>query len=192
VVQSESGIERDLSRFEGEGGPSAPSGLSSSQPGTERARDIWANAAKLVASVPILRVRNARASTRYFLEVLGFRKDWEDPLEPGTPLLVSVSRDGVTFYLSERREDGSLGGHANVHVDNARALYEELEHHGAKMMTPLDVQADGSVEFMVRDLDGNVIRFDQIASVTGAPPKPSGRSYPAGSPLLARPRRKRS
>ena len=189
-MQSESGIERDLSRFEGEGGPSAPSGLSSSQPGTERARDVWP--AKLVVSVPILRVKNARASTRYFLEVLGFRKDWEDPLEPGTPLLVSVSRDGVTFYLSERREDGPLGGRANVHVTDARALFEELQHHGAKMMSPLDVQSDGSIEFMVRDLDGNVIRFDQIASVTGAPPKPSGRSYRGGSPLLARHRPRRS
>jgi catechol 2,3-dioxygenase-like lactoylglutathione lyase family enzyme len=142
--------------------------------------------------VPILRVRNARLSTRYFLEVLGFRKDWEDPLEPGQPLLVSVSRDGVTFYLSERREDGPCGGRANVHVDDARALFEELGHHGARMMSPLDVQSDGSIEFVVQDLDGNVIRFDQIASLTGAPPKPSGRSPRGGSRLRAPRRRKPS
>lgn len=184
----EAGIERDLSRFEGEGGPSAPSGLSSSQPGTDRARDVSAKPSKLLVSVPILRVHNARLSTRYFLEVLGFRKDWEDPVEPGQPLLVSVTRDGVTFYLSERREDGPMGGRANVHVEDARALFEELWHHGAKMISPLDVQSDGSIEFVVRDLDGNVIRFDQIASVTGAPPKPSGRSLRAGSPRRA-PRR---
>jgi uncharacterized glyoxalase superfamily protein PhnB len=178
VTQHEAGIERDLSRFEGEGGPSAPSGLSSPQPGTERARTF--GTAKLLASVPILRVRNARLSTRYYLEVLGFRKDWEDPQEPVGPLLVSVSRDGVTFYLSERRDDGTLGCRANVLVDDARALFEELQHHGARMMSALDVQTDGSVEFVVSDLDGNVIRFDQIAR-TGSPPKPSGRSPRGGS-----------
>jgi uncharacterized glyoxalase superfamily protein PhnB len=142
--------------------------------------------------MPIFRVRNARASTRYFLEVLGFQKNWEDPIEPGQPLLVSVSRDRATFYLSERREDGPAGGCANVLVDDARTLFEELAHHGARMMSPLDVQTDGSIEFMVQDLDGNVIRFDQIATVTGAPPKPSGRSPLAESPRLARRRRKSS
>ena len=140
--------------------------------------------------MPILRVRNARHSTRYFLEVLGFRKDWEDPVEPGKPLLVSVTRDRVTFYLSERREDGPFGERANVHVDDARALFEELQHHGVKLASPLDVQSDGSVEFMVQDLDGNVIRFDQIASGSGAPPKPSGRSLRGGSPRRGSRRRK--
>lgn len=142
--------------------------------------------------MPILRVHNARASTRYFLEVLGFRKDWEDPPEPGEALLVSVSRDGVTFYLSERREDGPTGGRANVHVDDARALFEELDHHGARMMSPLDVQSDGSIEFVVQDLDGNVIRFDQIVTPNGAPPKPRARLLRGGSPPRARRRPKPS
>ena len=138
-------------------------------------------APKLQACVPILRVRSARLSTRYFLEVLGFRKNWEDPPEPGQPLLVSVSRDRVTFYLSERCEDGPLGSRANIHVDDARALFDELGHHGARMMSALDVQSDGSIEFVVRDLDGNVIRFDQIVTPDGVPPNPRGRPPRAGS-----------
>ena len=193
-MRQEAANERDLSRFEGEGGPSAPSGLSSSQPGTARARDAWENAARLIACVPILRVRNARASTRYFLEVLGFHKDWEDPPEPGRPLLVSVTRDGVTFQLSERPEDGPLGGRANVHVSDARRLYEELEHHGARMVAPLDVQPDGSVEFMIRDMDDNVIRFDQVANPAAAeaPACATGRPPHAEFPRLFRRRRKPS
>jgi hypothetical protein len=186
--------ERDLSRFEGEGGPSAPSGIPSSQPGTDRARGLSGDAAKLEACVPILRVRNARASTRYFLEVLGFQKDWEDPEKHGDPLLVSVSRDQVTFHLSERPEDGPVGGRANVHVDDARRLYEEFERQGARMSAPLEVEPDGSIEFQVRDLDDNVIRFDQIV----VPKPPGGKasstrpSLPAGSPPPARRRPKPS
>lgn len=186
--------ERDLSRFEGEGGPSAPSGIPSSQPGTERARVLPPGTAHLRACVPILRVKNARASTRYFLEVLGFQKDWEDPEEPGEPLLVSVSRDQVTFFLSERPEDGPVGGRANVHVDDARKLHEEFESHGARIPAPLERDPDGSIEFQVRDLDDNVIRFDQIVPPklhreTGGATSPS---VPAGSPPPARRRRKSS
>ena len=75
-----------------------------------------------------------------------------------------------------------------MHVDDACALFEELGPHGARMMSPLDVQADGSIEFVVQDLDGNVIRFDQIVTPNGAPPKPRARLLRGGSlPRAQRP-----
>lgn len=38
-----------------------------------------------------------------------FRVDWEHRFEPGFPLYLQVSRDGLVLHLSEHHGDGSPG-----------------------------------------------------------------------------------
>jgi len=44
---------------------------------------------------PTLRITNYAASKKYYVEVLGFRIDWEHRFEPNLPVFMQVSRDGI-------------------------------------------------------------------------------------------------
>lgn len=123
-----------------------------------------ADTAQLERCVPTLRVKDAEAGTRYFLEQLGFSKDWEHRFEPGLPLFVSVSRDGVTLHLSEHTGDGPLEVRVYVYVDDAPRLHRELAGRGARIVQALGETSYGVTEFHVEDLDGNRIRFGQRSS----------------------------
>lgn len=121
-------------------------------------------ASRLERCVPTLRVHDASAAARYFCEQLGFTKDWEHRFEPGLPLFVSVSRDGVALHLSEHVGDGPLEVRVYVYVQDPRALYEELVSRGARIVMEPALQSYGTLEFIVEDLDGNRIRFGKAVS----------------------------
>lgn len=114
---------------------------------------------QLERCVPTLRVRDASAASRYFCEQLGFTKDWEHRFEPGLPLFVSVSRDGVSLHLSEHTGDGPLQVRVYVFVRDPKALFEELASRGARIVAEPALQPYGTLELVVEDLDGNRIRF---------------------------------
>ena len=119
---------------------------------------------RLEKLVPTLRVRDASAACRYFCDKLGFAKDWEHRFEPGLPLFVSVSRDGVSLHLSEHTGDGPLEVRVYVYVQDPEALFEELKSRGARIVAEPELQSYGTVEFIVEDLDGNRIRFGKAVS----------------------------
>jgi uncharacterized glyoxalase superfamily protein PhnB len=121
-------------------------------------------ASRLERCVPTFRVRDAAAAARYFCEQLGFTKDWEHRFEPGLPLFVSVSRDGVALHLSEHTGDGPLEARVYVYVQDPRALYDELRSRGARIVKQPELQSYGTLEFIVEDLDGNRIRFGKAVS----------------------------
>ena len=58
--------------------------------------------------VPVLRVRDARASERFYCEILGFTKDWEHRFADDFPLYISVSRDALVLHLSEHEGGGTV------------------------------------------------------------------------------------
>ena len=51
--------------------------------------------------IPALRITNYEQSKRFYTEGLGFHIDWEHPFEPGLPVFMQISRDGMTIYLSD-------------------------------------------------------------------------------------------
>jgi uncharacterized glyoxalase superfamily protein PhnB len=116
-------------------------------------------AAQLQRCVPTFRVRDANAACAYFCDALGFTKDWEHRFEPGFPLFVSVSRDGVALHLSEHASDGPLAVKVYIYVHDAQALHDEARARGARIVAELCRQPYDVLEFSVEDPDGNVIRF---------------------------------
>ena len=119
---------------------------------------------QLEKCAPTLRVRDAAAACRYFCDQLGFAKDWEHRFEPGLPLFVSVSRDGVSLHLSEHTGDGPLEVRVYVYVRDPKALFEELKSRGARIILEPELQSYDTLEFIVEDLDGNRIRFGKVVS----------------------------
>jgi catechol 2,3-dioxygenase-like lactoylglutathione lyase family enzyme len=101
---------------------------------------------------PILRVKDLAASVAYYVGVLGFKLDWQDP-----GILGSVSRGRCTIFLCEG-DQGLPGGWVWVGVGDAGALFEDYQSRGARVRHP-PTNYQWSYEMQVEDLDGNVLRF---------------------------------
>jgi predicted enzyme related to lactoylglutathione lyase len=101
---------------------------------------------------PILRVENMPAAVRYYVDVLGFENaSW------GNDDFTSVNRDRAGIYLS-RGDQGHTGAWVWVGVEDAEALFEELQFKGARIRRP-PRNYPWALEFHVEDPDGNVLRM---------------------------------
>lgn len=110
---------------------------------------------------PILRVADMTASRRYYLDVLGFKLDWEGPE------MASVSRDGCAIMLCEGHQ-GRTGAWVWVGVVDADVLYAAFVAANAIIRDPPQNFA-WAYEFQVADPDGNVLRFGSEPRAGAAP-----------------------
>jgi uncharacterized glyoxalase superfamily protein PhnB len=114
--------------------------------------------AHLIRSVPILPVRDARASIDYYRR-LGFDLDWTHEFEEGLPVFAAVSRGDVTLFLSGHPGEGAPNTLVYVYVDDVDALYRELDKGGARVEAAPKLTPWGTKEMLVRDPDGHALRF---------------------------------
>jgi predicted enzyme related to lactoylglutathione lyase len=105
--------------------------------------------------VPILRVNDLAASLRFYLDVLGFKRDWGG--EPPTSEMAGISRDGWGLMLCDRAQ-GNPGTWVWIGVHDAIALHEQLKSAGAKIILP-PTNFYWAMEFRVEDPDGHILRF---------------------------------
>lgn len=101
-------------------------------------------------AAPILRVASVRASLDYYVNVLGFKVDWDEGY------IASVSRGRCCIFLSE--DQANPGAWMWIGVPDAAALHEELTAKGAKIRHP-PTNYVWAYEIQVEDLDGNVLRL---------------------------------
>lgn len=101
---------------------------------------------------PILRVANLTASIDYYVKVLGFKVDWDNP-----GIIASVSRDRCGIFLSEG-DQGNPGAWVWIVVGDVEALFEEYRAKGAKVRQP-PTNFEWAYEMQVEDLDGNILRL---------------------------------
>ena len=118
--------------------------------------------AKVECIIPILNVKNLAASMEYYVNVLGFKMEWDwgDPPDVG-----SVERDDFSIMLVEDGQ-GHPGTWLWMGVEDAEQYYEEYKMSGAKIREH-PVNYPWAYEFRVEDLDGHVIRI-------GSGPKDDG------------------
>ncbi|MGA2074769.1 MAG: VOC family protein [Terriglobia bacterium] len=107
---------------------------------------------------PIFRVRSVAASIDYYVRVLGFKLDWENPR-----IFASVTRGRFNLFLAEG-DQGNPGSWVWIGVSDADALLAEYRASGAKIRHSPTNYA-WTYEMQVEDLDGNVLRM-------GSEPKP--------------------
>jgi predicted enzyme related to lactoylglutathione lyase len=108
--------------------------------------------AKLKGSTPVFRVQSLEASLEFYINVLGFKVDWQE-----RRVFASVSRDGCTIYLAQL-DQGNGGAWAWIGVDDADRLLEELQAKGAKVRHP-PTNYTWAYEMQIEDPDGNVLRI---------------------------------
>ena len=112
------------------------------------------------SAVPILNVRNVPASIDYYVEKLGFQKEWDW----GTPPTFGcVHRDAVRIFLCQGAQ-GAPGVWVSVFVHDVDALYEDYKCRGATIRQAPTNFPWGLREMNVEDLDGHRLRMGSDAT----------------------------
>ena len=101
---------------------------------------------------PILRVRDLAASLDWYVRVLGFSVDWQDP-----GIIGSVSRGRCNLMLCEG-DQGQPGTWAWIGVGDVERLHDEFRGTGATIRNP-PTNYPWAREMQVVDPDGHVLRF---------------------------------
>lgn len=113
-------------------------------------------------AVPIFRIFSLDKAREFYLGFLGFKIDWEHRFEPGAPVYMQISRDGLVIHLSEHHGDGTPGSIAYVYTTGVREWQRELIDKGYRHMRPgLEEQEWGMLEVTVIDPFNNRITFGE-------------------------------
>ena len=113
-----------------------------------------------IATVPILRSFDEGKAREFYIDWLGFKVDWEHRFEPGLPLYMQVSRDGIMLHISEHHGDATPGSHIRVEIKGVRELHAELTAKRYKNNRPgLESPEWGGLEVTVVDPCRNLITF---------------------------------
>ena len=114
------------------------------------------------AAVPVLRIFDVDKAREFYVGFLGFRVDWEHRFEPGFPLYLQVSRDGLVLHLSEHHGDGSPGVVVVVRTAGLDAYHREITAKGYPFARPGLERAPWNAWLMeVTDPFGNRLRFNE-------------------------------
>jgi catechol 2,3-dioxygenase-like lactoylglutathione lyase family enzyme len=108
--------------------------------------------------VPALRITNYERSKAFYVNGLGFTIDWEHRFEPGFPVFMQVSREGLIFYLSEHTGDCQPGGLVHLMVDDVDAWHRDIVSRGVQPAQPPTDEPWGLRDMNIIDPDGNQIR----------------------------------
>ena len=92
------------------------------------------------------------ASVEYYVNVLGFTLDWQDP-----GIIASVSRDRCGIFLTEG-DQGRPGTWVWIGVPDIEPLFEDYRRRGARVrQSPTNFR--WAYEMQIEDLDGHVLRI---------------------------------
>jgi uncharacterized glyoxalase superfamily protein PhnB len=119
---------------------------------------------RIVNSRSVLAVRDLALSTRFYIDVLGFQRDFGD----GSDGWSFLSRDNFRVMLGECADEqpaGDTGNHsyyAYLVVEGLDELYAEVSQRGAEILSKPANKPWGLREFGVRTPDGHRIMFGQV------------------------------
>jgi ankyrin repeat protein len=111
-------------------------------------------------AIPILNVRSVPASIAYYVDKLGFRKEWDW----GAPATFGcVSRDGVKLFLCQGGQ-GAPGTWVSIFVQDVDLLFDEYRRRGATIRQEPTNFPWGIREMNVEDPDGHRLRLGSAAT----------------------------
>jgi predicted enzyme related to lactoylglutathione lyase len=115
---------------------------------------------RFLSSVPIFNVRSVPASIDYYVQRLGFEKEW-DWGEP--PTFACVCRDQVRIFLCQGAQ-GAPGTWISIFVQDVDELFEDYKRRGADIRQAPTNFPWGGREMNVQDLDGHRLRLGSDAT----------------------------
>jgi catechol 2,3-dioxygenase-like lactoylglutathione lyase family enzyme len=122
--------------------------------------------ASIRTAAPQILVRNLNDSLAFYRDRLGFEADFVYG-----DFYAGVSRDGALIHLKCDAKSEAERAHrgAREHLDaylevcGIRELHDELAGRGAPISKSLDRRPWGTIDFYVRDPDGNILCFSEVA-----------------------------
>ena len=109
--------------------------------------------------MPTLRITDYARGKAFYVDSLGFQIEWEHRFEPGFPVFMQVSRDGMSFFLTEHTGDCPVGGLLHLYVPDVDAWYAEWIGKGVKIAEAPNESLPGLRDMTVIDPDGNKLRI---------------------------------
>lgn len=119
------------------------------------ARPAEHSANRFESAVPILSVKSVPDAIAYYIDKLGFAKEWD---WGSPPTFGCVHRDGVRIFLCQGAQ-GARGMWISVFVHDVDALHEDYRRRGAIIRQPPTNFPWGLREMNVEDLDGHRLRL---------------------------------
>ena len=124
---------------------------------------------RITSSRCVLAVRDLATSTRFYTDVLGFRRDFGD----GSDGWSFLSRDGFRVMLGECPDAmpaGELGDHSwyvYLTVEGVDQLHDQIAGAGAEILSVPATRPWGLREFTLRTPDGHRIVFGEPTAAGG-------------------------
>jgi len=114
--------------------------------------------------VPILRMYDVSATTRFYVDYLACIVDWHDG-EGDQPRYMQVSRTGLRLHLSSHHDDGTPGTAVLITVRDVDALHAELRTRRYPVLNPaVEPGPAGGRELQLIDPACNRLRFFEPAA----------------------------
>ena len=112
-------------------------------------------------AIPILRIECVEEAKEFYCEYLGFELDWEHYFEPGAPVYMQVSRNGIRLQLSENNRFRS-GSAIYIDTVGLREFHAQLDATSSRFETPDVTSSPWSTKQMeMEDPFGNLLRFHE-------------------------------
>ena len=109
--------------------------------------------------MPTLRMTDYERSKDFYVAHLGFQIDWEHRFEPGFPVFMQVSRDGLAFFLTEHTGDCPVGGLIHLYVPDVDVWFGECRQKGVPVQEPTNECLPGLRSMTIMDPDGNKLHI---------------------------------
>lgn len=107
--------------------------------------------------VPALRITSYEKSKAFYVEGLGFRIAGEHRFAPHLPVFMTITRDGLSLYLTQHSGDCQPGSLVFLNVPDVDAFYAEITGRGIRPQSPPENFEGRLRDFRVIDPDGNTL-----------------------------------
>ena len=134
-------------------------------------------AVHLTDAIPIMRSFDEAKAKAFYVDLLGFKIDWEHRFQPDFPLYMQVSRGGLKLHVSEHHGDATPGSTTFIDVRNLDALHAELAARGSHAGIEPGPNKNMRV-LSVWDPFGNRLRFAETKE-SASSARPKGYTVPA-------------
>ncbi len=118
-------------------------------------------ACSLITAFPMILVGSVAEAVTYYTQKLGFKVDylWGEP-----PFYGMITRDRASLHLRhvcehQIRHNAEDILSTAIPVTNVKALFLEFQEKGVEFHQRLKPQPWGATDFIVKDLDGNLLCF---------------------------------
>lgn len=113
---------------------------------------------------PALRITDYEKSKAFYVDGLGFKIEGEHRFAPHLPVFITISRDDISFYLTQHSGDCQPGGLLYLRVPDVDAFYKEIIAKGIKTQSKPENFEGIMRDFRVTDPDGNTLNiFTEIS-----------------------------